>query len=189
MLGLFTHNWWSFTLRGLFAIIFGVLALVWPGATINALVILFGSYMLVDGVFAFVAGLATSGYNSRWWSVVLEGLVGIIVGLLTFFWPGATAAAIVFLIAGWAIITGILEIVSAIQIRHEIPNEWAMIISGLISVAMGVLLFVFPTDGAVSLISVVGIFSIIFGVALMVLSLRMRRAWRDIKQAVVSSAE
>jgi len=184
MLGLFTKNWWTFTLRGIAAIIFGVIALVWPGATIAALTLVFGCYLLVDGIFAVAAGLATSGQFSRWWTVALEGLAGIVLGLMTLVLPGITAQAIIYLIAAWAVVTGVLEITSAIRLRREMANEIVMILSGLISIVLGIMLFAFPLDGAVSLIWLIGVFSLVFGFSLILLSLRLRRAWGEFNQGL-----
>ena len=177
MLGLFTKKWWTFTLRGIFAILFGVFALVWPGATIVALTIFFGCYLLADGIFAVAAGLVTSGEYSRWWTLVLEGLAGIILGLLTLVLPAMTAQAVVYLIGAWAVVTGVLELSSAIQLRRQIANEIVMILSGLISIILGIMLFAFPIEGAVSLVWLIGVFSLLFGFSLVLLSLRMRQAW------------
>jgi uncharacterized membrane protein HdeD (DUF308 family) len=171
------RHWWVFALRGLFAIIFGVLALVWPETTLMALVLLFGAYALVDGIFAVVFGLASSGDNERWWATLLEGVVGIIIGLLTFFWPGATTLAFLYLIAAWALVTGILEIVAAIQLRQLITNEWLMILSGILSIIFAVLLVVFPGAGALSLVWLIGAYAIFFGILLISFAFRLRGLW------------
>ena len=149
MLEKFIHNWWMFAVRGVAAVIFGVLALIWPGQALQALVLVFGAYALVDDIFAVIAGIASRGYFDRWWAVLLEGIAGIIVGLLAFFWPNITALVLVYFIAAWALITGIFEIVAAIQLRREITGEWMLILGGLLSIVFGVLLFVFPGSGAV----------------------------------------
>jgi len=174
MLTLLTRNWGLFALRGLFAILFGVVALVWPQATLMALVLLFGAYALVDGIFAVAFGIASYGHNQRWWAVLLEGLAGIIIGLLTFFWPDTTAFVLLYFIAAWALVTGVLEIVAAIQFRRVIHNEWLMVLSGLLSVVFGVLLVVFPSAGAVSLVWLIGAYAIFFGVLLISFAFHLR---------------
>src|SRR5512139_2152735 len=131
MLEKFTQNWWTFAVRGVVAVIFGVLALIWPGQALQALVLVFGAYALVDGIFAIFAGIAARGYFDRWWAVLLEGVAGIVIGLLTFFWPSITAFVLLYFIAAWALITGIFEIVTAIQLRREITGEWMYILGGL----------------------------------------------------------
>ena len=107
MLGMLARYWWALALRGVLAIIFGALALIWPGLTLFVLIALFGAYALVDGIFAVIAGIASYGRNERWWAMLLEGIAGIILGLLTFFYPGITALVLVYFIAAWALITGI----------------------------------------------------------------------------------
>lgn len=174
MLTLLTRNWGLFALRGLFAILFGVVALVWPQATLMALVLLFGAYALVDGIFAVAFGIASYGHNQLWWAVLLEGLAGIIIGLLTFFWPDTTAFVLLYFIAAWALVTGVLEIVAAIQFRRVIHNEWMMVLSGLLSVVFGVLLVVFPSAGAVSLVWLIGAYAIFFGVLLISFAFHLR---------------
>lgn len=181
MLTSLIRNWWTFLLRGVLAILFGVLALIWPGQATLALVMLFGAYALVDGIFSVFAGIATSPFFGRWWAMVLEGVAGIVIGLLTFLWPGITALILLYFIAAWAILTGIFEIVAAIELQHAITGEWAMILSGLLSVLFGILLFVFPGAGAVSVVWLIGIYAITIGISLMVLAFRLRGLGRDLK--------
>jgi uncharacterized membrane protein HdeD (DUF308 family) len=174
-------------MRGLLAVVFGVLALIWPGQTILALVLLFGAYALVDGIFSMAAGIAFRQYFERWWAVLLEGIVGIIVGLLAFFWPNTTALFLLYLIAAWALITGILEIVAAIQFRRVITGEWAMILSGLLSIIFGILLFVFPEAGAMSVIWAIGIYAIVFGITEIIFAFRLRGLRGEIEKASTSA--
>lgn len=186
MLEQFTQNWWLYAVRGVLAVIFGLLALIWPGQTLLALVLLFGAYALVDGIFSVVAGIAFRRYFERWWAVLLEGIVGIIVGLLAFFWPNITALVLLYLIAAWALITGIFEIVAAIQFRRVITGEWTMILSGLLSIIFGILLFVFPASGAVSVIWVIGIYAIVFGISEIMFAFRLRGLQREVETASAS---
>lgn len=177
------RNWWLFAVRGVFAIVFGVLALIWPGSAILALVLLFGAFALVDGIFAVAAGIASHGTFERWWAVLLEGLSGIVIGILTFFWPNITAFVLLYFIAAWAVVTGIFEIVAAIEFRHVIPGEWAMILDGILSVLLGVLLFVFPAAGAVGLVWLIGIYAVAAGIVLLILAFRMHGLLRKIEKA------
>src|SRR5262245_7702154 len=117
------RNWWLVVLRGVLAVLFGLTAFVWPGVTCLVLVLFFGAYAFVDGVFAVITGLVRFGESSRWWIFLLEGLVGIAVGVVTFLWPGITSLALIYLVAAWAIVTGVLEIGAAIRLRREISNE------------------------------------------------------------------
>lgn len=186
MLEKFTHNWWMFAVRGVLAIIFGGVALIWPGQTLQALVLVFGAFALVDGIFAVIAGIAARGTFDRWWALLLEGMVGIVIGLATFFWPGITALVLVYFIAAWALITGILEIVAAIQLRRVITNEWMYILGGLISILFGILLFVFPGSGAVSLVWMIGIYAIFFGISEIIFAFRLLGLRRELETATES---
>jgi uncharacterized membrane protein HdeD (DUF308 family) len=183
MLEKISRNWWMFAVRGVVAVIFGGLALIWPGQTLQALVLLFGAYALVDGIFAVIAGIAARGYFDRWWAVLLEGMAGIVIGLLTFFWPNITALVLVYVIAAWALITGIFEIVAAIQLRRVITNEWMYILGGLLSIIFGILLFVFPGAGAVSMVWMIGIYAIFFGISEIIFAVRLRGLRRELEKA------
>lgn len=174
MMNVLARNWWALALRGLFAILFGVLAFVWPGLTLQALVILYGAYALVDGVFALVAAVRAAEAHARWWTLLIEGLVGIGAGILTFIWPGITALVLLYLIAAWAIVTGLLEIVAAIRLRKEITDEWALGASGAASVIFGLLLMIFPGAGALTLVWLIGAYALVFGILLLVLAFRLR---------------
>lgn len=167
------RNWWLFAVRGVLAIIFGLLAMIWPGSAMLVLVLLFGAFALLDGIFAVAVGIASHGYFERWWAVLLEGLSGIVIGILTFFWPTMTALALLYFIAAWAIITGILEIVAAIKFRRVIPGEWAMILNGLLSFILGALLFISPAAGVLGLVWLIGIYAIVAGVTEMIFAFRL----------------
>jgi uncharacterized membrane protein HdeD (DUF308 family) len=161
---LLARNWWLFLLRGLAAIAFGVLSVIWPGISLVTLVLLFGAYALVDGVFALAAAIVGRGNGGlRWW-LVLVGLLGIGVGVATFLWPGLTALTLLYVIAGWIVATGLLQIIGAIELRKAIENEWWLILDGAVSVLFGILLFVMPGAGALALIWLIALFAIAFGI-------------------------
>jgi uncharacterized membrane protein HdeD (DUF308 family) len=177
VLPLLARNWWVLALRGLAAILFGILAFAWPGITLFVLIIFFGAYMLVDGIFAIVAAVRAAGEEARWGLMLLEGILGVVVGLVAFFWPGLTALALLYLIAAWAIVTGIMEIVEAIRLRQEIVGEWALILGGALSVLFGVLLVVIPARaGLLSLTWLIGVYAVAFGVLQVILAFRVRNA-------------
>ena len=190
MLSAFTQlfrNWWIIAVRGMLAIVFGILALVWPDTTKLALVLLFGTYVLVDGFSAIAAGIALAPNFKRWWALLLEGLTGIMIGVLTFSWPNVTGLILLYFIATWAVITGIFEIVAAIQLRRVISGEWAMILSGLMSVLFGIVLFVFPAAGAVSIVWLIGIYAIAFGIMGLIFAFHVRGLWRSIERIGVTA--
>jgi uncharacterized membrane protein HdeD (DUF308 family) len=175
VLPVLARNWWALALRGLAAILFGVLAFAWPGITLFVLVLFFGAYMLVDGIFAIVAAVRAAGEEDRWWLLLIEGILGVLAGLVAFFWPGLTALALLYFIAAWAIVTGIMEIVAAIRLRQEIEGEWALGLSGLLSVIFGILLVVLPAPaGLLSLVWLVGAYAVATGVLLLILAFRVR---------------
>ena len=165
--------WWVVVLRGVLAIALGVLAFVWPVVTLTSLVIVFGAYALVDGVFALLSAVRGGGAEP-WWLLVLEGGVGIGIGVLTLVAPGITALALLFYIAIWAIATGVLEIAAAIRLRREIEGEWLLILSGLVSVAFGAVLVARPGAGALAVLWLIGSFALVFGVLLVVLAIKAR---------------
>jgi uncharacterized membrane protein HdeD (DUF308 family) len=169
LLTTFANHWWVLLLRGIAAVLFGILAFVWPGLTLVALVILYGVYAIIDGVTAiFVAGRARA-----WW-MVFAGVLGIIAGVLTFIFPGITAFWLLILIASWAIVRGIFEIVEAIQLRKELTNEWMLILGGVLSIIFGVVLFLNPATGALAMVWLIGAYTLVFGIMMIVLSFRLR---------------
>jgi uncharacterized membrane protein HdeD (DUF308 family) len=166
-------NWWLVVLRGVLAILFGVAAFLWPNVTVVVLVLMFGAYALIDGIFAIIAAL-THRESHSWGWLLVEGLVGVAAGVITFAWPEITTVALLYLIAAWALITGIFEIVAAIRLRHEIDNEWALALGGLISVALGVLMVLWPAASVLALVWLIAAYAITFGVLLIVLGFRLR---------------
>jgi uncharacterized membrane protein HdeD (DUF308 family) len=174
------QNWWLLALRGLAAIIFGILAFIWPAITLLGLMILFGAFALVNGVLSLVlAAKAPKGYP-RFGTLILGGILGIIAGIVTFFWPALTAAGLLILIAAWAILTGILEIIAAIKLREVITGEWLFVLAGLASVVFGVVLLLLPGPGALALVWLIGAYAIVWGVLLLILAFKLRRFVREI---------
>jgi uncharacterized membrane protein HdeD (DUF308 family) len=170
------ENWWLLLLRGVASIVFGVLAFVWPGLTLVALIFLWGAYAIVDGGIALWAAISGKGgeITPRWWLAIV-GIVGLLAGLVAFASPGLTAFVLLMFIAAWAIVIGALEIWGAIQLRKEIEGEWWLILSGLLSIAFGVFLFARPGSGALALVWVIGTFAILHGCTLIALSFRLKQ--------------
>ena len=144
--------WWMLVLRGAVAILFGILAFMWPGVTLSVLILLFGAYALVDGIAAIIVGIKEYGDRERWWATLLSGLVSAAAGLVTFLMPGLTAIALLSLIAFWAIVRGVFEIMAAIRLRHEIEGELLLGIGGALSIAFGLLMLFFPGAGALAVV-------------------------------------
>jgi len=183
ILPVLSRNWWALALRGLAAIVFGLLAFILPGITLTALILLFSAYMLVDGVFAIVAAVRAEERDTRWWLLLAEGVLGVLAGIVAFAWPGLTALALLYLVAAWSIITGILQIVGAIRLRREIEGEWALILGGVLSVVFGVLLAVLPGPGILALLWLIGAYAVVSGVLLIILAFRVRNEPRPDSRA------
>lgn len=166
------RHWWALALRGVVAVLFGVLAFAWPGRTLVVLVFLWGAYALAEGILDVVAGLRTN--HRHRWALLIEGVVGIAAGVATFVWPGLTALVLVYIIAAWAVVTGIFEVIAAIGLRQVIRNEWLLALSGIISVLFGIALFVAPGAGALALVWLIAAYAIVEGILLLMLSFRLR---------------
>jgi uncharacterized membrane protein HdeD (DUF308 family) len=168
------RNWWVVLLRGLAAIIFGLITFFAPEISLMVLVIVFGAYALVDGILAIVSAIRWRGEVNRWWVLLLEGLTGVAAGVVTFIWPGISALALLFVIAAWAVVTGALEIAAAIRLRKIIAGEWLLALIGIASVALGIMLALFPGPGALALVIWIGAYAMVTGVLLVVLAFRLR---------------
>jgi uncharacterized membrane protein HdeD (DUF308 family) len=159
------RHWWVIALRGLAAIVFGILAFAWPGMTLAVLVFLFGAYALIDGVLGIVSALRGDTHHRI--ALALEGVVSVLAGIAAFAWPLITAFVLLYIIAFWAIVTGILEIVAAVRLRRAISNEIGLIIGGVLSLLFGIVLIVAPGAGALAVVFLIGAYAIIFGIALL----------------------
>jgi uncharacterized membrane protein HdeD (DUF308 family) len=169
-----TLSWSALAIRGVLAIIFGLLVFAWPGITLWVLILFFGAHVLIDGVLALVAAIRGSASGVRWWGMLIEGILGIATGLITFLWPGLTALVLLYLIAAWAIIIGVFEIIAAIRLRKEIEGEWLLALRGVLAIIFGVILFANPGAGALAFAWMIGMFAIVFGVIELILAFRLR---------------
>lgn len=171
-----TRSWWLMLLKGVAGILFGISAFIWPGVTVLALTLLYGAFALADGLFSL--GAAFSGGGERaiptWW-LALMGVLGIAAGAVAFLWPGLTAFALVIIIGAWAVAIGVLEIIGAIWLRHEIDDEWMLIAAGILSVLFGLALLLRPALGALALAWAVGVFALLYGLLHVAFALRLRR--------------
>jgi uncharacterized membrane protein HdeD (DUF308 family) len=174
MLNDFGKHWWVFLLRGIVAILFGIGTFVWPGMALVVLVAMFAAFTFVDGVAAVIASIRHRTEVKHWWAYLLEGLLGVGVGVVTWFWPGITALALLFMIAFWAIATGIFEIIAAWKLREEITGEWALGLAGALSVAFGVVLVLRPGAGALAVVWLIGVYAVVFGILLTVVAFKLR---------------
>jgi uncharacterized membrane protein HdeD (DUF308 family) len=165
----FAKNWWHVLVRGILAILFGVMAFVMPGLTLLTLALLYGVYALVDGLMAMWFGVA-----ARAWGMIPFGLLGIAAGIFTLYVPWGTAVALLYMIGAWAIVRGIFEIISAVQL-HEITNDWSLSFAGLMSIALGLFFIARPGSGALAVVWLIGAYAVIAGVLLIKLALRVRR--------------
>jgi uncharacterized membrane protein HdeD (DUF308 family) len=172
------RNWWALALRGLFAILFGLIAFTMPGVTLAALVLLFGAYAVVDGVLAIIAGIRAAERHERWWPFAIEGLADLFAGFIAFVIPLATALALLYLVGVWAMFTGIVRIVAAVRLRREVQGEWLLILNGLLAVIFGVLLVAMPGPGLVTLVWLIGAYATVIGVVLVGLAFRLRHHGR-----------
>jgi uncharacterized membrane protein HdeD (DUF308 family) len=176
------RGWWMLILRGICAVLFGILAFIWPGITLFSLVLLFGAYALTNGILAIVmAAKAPRGSSGKVLTVIL-GLISIGAAVVTVLYPGITALSLVFIIGGWAIVSGSFEIAAAVALRKRMSGTWMLVLSGVLSVIFGVLLFLMPAVGALSLVWLIGSYALVFGVLLLVSAIRLKNALAGIPQ-------
>jgi len=174
MIARLSSHWWLFLIRGILALALGICMPLFPGAAILTLAILFGAYAFVDGIVAIVAAIRLNHADGNWIWLILEGILGIIVGVITFFYPGITALWLIYLFGAWAILTGIFAIVTAFRVRQAIANEILMILFGAISIAAGIFIYFSPIYGAFALVWTISIYALLAGIFLIGLAFRLR---------------
>ncbi|MFY1875705.1 HdeD family acid-resistance protein [Achromobacter xylosoxidans] len=169
------RHWGWVALRGVVAILFGLMAMFMPAITLSALVLVWGAFALADGVLALIAGIRIRERGKPLWALIIVGLLGVAAGIVTFLWPGLTALILLYIIAIWALVAGVFQIAAAIRFRKEIRNEWFLGLSGLVSILFGAMLVLQPGAGALALVWVIGIYAVFFGILLLVFSLRLKQ--------------
>lgn len=177
-MGTLARNWWTLLVRGVIAVVFGLLALFWPFAGVAAITLLFGAYAFVDGLVATFASLRAAAGHERWAALLLEGVTGLGIGVITWVFPSVTALALLTFIAAWAVITGALELVAAVKLREVVEGEWLLGLAGVLSIALGIAMLVWPRAAALAIVWAVGAYAIAFGATLFVLGLRLRELRR-----------
>ena len=175
----FAQNWRAVALRGLVAVLFGLVVLFWPGLILAVLSLFFGIYALLDGGIVLVPALRSSDRGARKWLPLTEGAVGVVAGLVALLWPGMTVSGLLYVIVGWAVVTGILKILTAIVLRSEVENGWLLAGGGALSVLFGAILAALAGSELPSLGPFIGVFAIVVGLALIVFAFRMRDRHRD----------
>jgi uncharacterized membrane protein HdeD (DUF308 family) len=179
------QNWWLVALRGVLAIIFGVIAIIWPGITLLSLVLLFSAYMLLDGVLAIISAVRAAGRGDRWLLLVADGILRMAVGVLAFLWPAITVLAFVIIVAVWSIVSGSMMIAAAFRLNRAYGRGW-MGVGGFLSVVFGILLIAAPPVGAIILTLWIGAYAAVFGVVLLVLAFRLHSRRHDHPQSAAA---
>lgn len=178
MISLLRQSWLPLVVQGAAALIFGILAWVWPDRTLQGLIVLFGAYALIDGLISLVAIVGTAALGVAWWPLLLRGLVGIALGLMTFAWPGVTALILVYIIAAWAVAVGVFQLLIGILIgllfKQRLTGTWLLIVGGIVSIILGFWLVAAPGDGAVALAWLIGTFALAYGLILLAAGFRLR---------------
>lgn len=170
------RNWWALTLRGLVGIAFGAFIIARPAAALTALVLVFGAYAFIDGLLSVLAALRGGRPDRSWWALLLSGLAGMLAGVGAFLMPALTATVLLYVIALWAVVTGILEVTAAARLRAQIPDEWLLGLSGVLSILFGVLIMIAPAAGALAVMLLIGAYNLVSGLVLLALGFRLRAA-------------
>lgn len=180
MIRIVSRFWWVYALRGIFAILFGIAALFWPGLALTVLVLLFSAYVLVQGIFLLIAAFGAKEITPNWRVVLLEGIISVLIGIIAFAWPDITAMALLAIIAIWAFISGIVEIYAAVQLRKAIEGEWILGLAGILSIIFAIILIVYPAAGALAVLWIIGFYAILFGILTLYLAFKIRKLPKNI---------
>lgn len=168
-----SRHWWLLVLNGVAGVLFGAAAFVWPGMTFGVLVLLFGAFAFVDGLIMLGFGLLAAGEAENWWMLLLTGIAGLVVGVLTFAKPAEMALALVYVIGIWAMLTGLLGVAAAIRLRKIISDEWLMALGGALGILFGIIVLMQPVAGALTVVYLFGFYAVLFGITQIVLGIRL----------------
>jgi len=174
------YGWWIF-LRGLCAFVFGLIALFWPGITLEILVLWFGAYVLIDGVVGIIASYQAAKHHEKWWLLLLDGFAGLALGIMTFVWPVSTAWVLVTFIAAWALVTGVLELAAAFSSSWPSSGKWLLALGGLASILLGGMMLANPVGGALAIVFLIGIYASVFGILIMAMGWSLRKTQVELK--------
>lgn len=177
-------SWWAVALRGVAALVFGVLALVMPVLTLATLIILLAAYLIADAVFAVIAGVRAMRHHQRWWSMLLEGLLDAVAAVVILLWPGLTALALVWVVAVWAIFTGVTALISAAILPLPHGRIWQLL-SGIASIGLGIVMILLPVIGALTMVYWIALYAVLMGVFQLALSVRLYRRQHGLRRAQV----
>ena len=172
------RNWWALVVRGVLGLLFGAFAIALPAAAFAVIVVVFGAYAFVDGLFTIVVALRDARGERGWGTLLLSGIAGVLTGVAVLVAPAVTALVLLYVIAGWAIVTGALEIAAAVRLRRHVTGEWLLALNGAVSIAFGVLVVVAPLAGALAVVWLIGAYAFVSGVVLIALGVRLRRLAR-----------
>lgn len=175
MTSMLSAKWWALSLRGAIYVAFGLVALLWPDLTFGVFLFLFGVFAIADGAVSVLGAVRTGRAGSPWMGLLFEGLISAATGVLVLVWPEMSGLILLYVIGAWAVLTGVLEISAAVRLRREIDGEWILVVNGLLSIGFGILVYLWPAGGILAVVWLVGLYAIVFGVLLLLLSLVLRR--------------
>lgn len=175
------QNWGAIALRGILALTFGIVTLAAPKLSLLAIVFTFSAYAGIDGVLSLISAFGNRKGSTPWWALALQGIAGIAIAVLTLVYPGITVVALMYLIAAWSIISGVLSIVTAIRLREMLHNEWLLGVTGVLSIGLGIIVAMYPVQGTLAFVLWLGVYALISGVLLIGLSMRLRHRWHEIE--------